>query len=85
MAKDDPDIWFEPRRYGLGVGLPVAPQGWALLLGYLALIVVIARFLGAGHPGLSGLILVAATGAVVAIAAQHTRGGFHWRWGGRDD
>ena len=30
--------WFTPRRYGLGVGAPIAWQGWALLGGYLAVV-----------------------------------------------
>jgi hypothetical protein len=28
--------WLASKRFGYGAGLPVAWQGWALLLGYLA-------------------------------------------------
>jgi len=29
--------WFAPKTYGYGAGLPIKWQGWALLLGYTAL------------------------------------------------
>lgn len=31
-------IWFPAKRYGLGWGLPVAWQGWVVLVGYLILL-----------------------------------------------
>ena len=38
MRKDRKDIWFPPMRYGIGWGLPVAWQGWAVLAVYFALV-----------------------------------------------
>ena len=37
MADDD-DAWFAPKRYGYGTSLPIAWQGWAILIGYILLI-----------------------------------------------
>ena len=36
MSERDDKAWFAPKRYGYGAGLPVAWQGWALLAGYIA-------------------------------------------------
>ena len=35
MADRDEGVWFAPKRYGFGAGLPVAWQGWALLAAYV--------------------------------------------------
>lgn len=80
----DPDIWFEPKRYGYGAGLPVAWQGWALLLAYLAVLVA-AGALMPRHPWLFGIVVVVATAALLPIVAARTRGGWRWRWGADDD
>ena len=34
--------WFAPKRYGLGAGLPIAWQGWAVLAVFIAIIGVAA-------------------------------------------
>jgi hypothetical protein len=82
MTMSDGD-WFAPKRFGYGAGPPIAWQGWALILGFCAILA------GAGlllvprhHVGI--FILIAAVGALAlnVIAAQHTRGGWKWRWGG---
>lgn len=81
MAKDDPDVWFEPKRFGLGAGLPVAWQGWALLIGYLAAVLALSQVLAARHRVAFVAVTIALTLAMMAVAAQHTRGGWRWRWG----
>ena len=79
----DDDIWFEPKRYGYGAGLPVRWQGWALILGYSILLLVAGLTLMPAHPIAFAIIVVASTAALLATSAAHTRGG--WRWRNGDD
>jgi hypothetical protein len=74
--------WFEPKRFGIGAGLPIAWQGWAVLIGFCAVVIPTAMFLGPRHPLISAIVLVALTAALMVICARHTRGGWKWRWGG---
>lgn len=76
---DEDDVWFEPKRFGYGAGLPVRWQGWALLLGYIALIAGLSLLLIPRHPVPFYLIVAVATVALTAVAARHTRGGWRWR------
>lgn len=77
---DEDDVWFEQKRFGYGAGLPVKWQGWALLLGFIAVIVGLNAFLRDRHPALLVAIILLTTVPVVVIAARHTRGGWRWRW-----
>ena len=79
---DGPE-WFAPKRYGYGSGRPIAWQGWAIVLGFVGVTVLLSlRF--AGEP----LRLVAALSpfvvALMVICARTTRGGWRWRWGDED-
>ena len=86
-APVDDGAWFREKRFGFGAGWPIRWQGWALLASYLA-VVGGAATLDRGASGSSrgvGLgIIIAATIAFVQIAARHTRGGWKWRWGGKN-
>lgn len=88
MTDDNGRDWFAARRYGYGAGLPIARQGWALLAGYLALMLPATLLVTRQQPDarLAGIaLMVLATTAFVTIAARTTRGGWRWRWGsGRD-
>ena len=75
--------WFAPKRFGYGTGLPLTWQGWAVLLGYLA-IVLGGTYVFRNSPLAIVGIIVPATVALVVIASRTTRGGWHWRWDGRD-
>ncbi len=80
----DPKPWFAERRYGYGAGLPIAWQGWALLLSYIAamtgLSVLAEQARGQALLGVTaGMLLL--TAALVVVAKARTRGGWHWRWG----
>ena len=72
--------WFAAKGYGIGSGLPIAWQGWVLLVGYLVL-VGLASFLipmsWLAYFSLVGFL----TGLFILIAARTTRGGWRWRWG----
>lgn len=84
MADSDDDAWFAAKRYGYGAGIPIAWQGWALLVAYIAALALMSRLLLPAHRSVWAIIFVALTIALIAIVAQHTRGGWHWRWGPRD-
>lgn len=85
MSREQDDgAWFAPKRYGYGTGLPIAWQGWALLIGFLAVILALATILAPRHPVIFMPVALVLTAGFVVIAAQHTRGGWRWRWGERD-
>ena len=75
--------WFAAKRYGLGAGLPIAWQGWAVSLAFVALL-ALAGFI-IPHSWIAYVaIVVTLTGLFILIAARTTRGGWRWRWGERD-
>jgi hypothetical protein len=76
--------WFAPKRYGFGAGLPISWQGWALVLGYSALIIagtIFARYSMAAFFSLAAIL----TATFILICAKTTRGGWRWRWGDGND
>ena len=75
--------WFEQKRYGLGAGRPIAWQGW-LVLGVYLVIVIAAAQLADRNPWITGSVVITATALLLVVAARTTRGGWRWRWGGRD-
>lgn len=83
----EPKPWFAPKRFGYGAGLPVTWQGWALLGGYLAILVVVG-WLDHQTDGrdrtIGFAVFVAATATFVSLVYQRTEGGWKWRWGKRD-
>ena len=73
--------WFAAKTHGYGAGLPIAWQGWVLLIIYLLIVSIGALFL-ASRSVLAFLALVLpATFIFVMIAMNTTRGGWRWRWG----
>jgi hypothetical protein len=80
---DDDQAWFAPKRFGYGSGLPIAWQGWAALLAYLAAIAAAFFLIRYSEIAFVGIV-AAATAAFVTICAQKTRGGWRWRCGRRD-
>lgn len=81
---DDGD-WFAPKLFGYGAGVPIAWQGWAVLVGFVVVIGTAAATLMPRHPAIFVAVALVAGLALTVIAAQHTRGGWRWRWGGTDD
>jgi hypothetical protein len=75
--------WFEQKRYGLGAGRPIAWQGWLVLGIYLAIVIAAAQ-LADRNPWITGSVVITATALLLVVAARTTRGGWRWRWGGRD-
>lgn len=81
MIPDPKRPWFAPKRYGYGAGFPIAWQGWLALALYLAVLWGALR-IAAGYA--VPIIAIAATIALVAVAARKTKGGWRWRWGRSD-
>lgn len=80
---DDGPIWFAPKRYGYGSGLPIAWQGWAVSAVYLALVLFAAFALQRSMLAMLSIILPA-TVILLLVSARTTRGGWRWRWGEDD-
>jgi len=75
--------WFEAKRYGYGAGLPIAWQGWAVTVAFLATVGAIA-FLFGDQPLAAVALLVPLALVLIVITMRTTRGGWRWRWGPRD-
>lgn len=78
MSEDD-DYWFVPKRYGFGA-TPDTWQGWALTIGFVAVLVVVARFFAERPVQLTAIVVPLAL-VFTVICARKTRDGFRWRWG----
>jgi hypothetical protein len=78
---DGPE-WFAPKRYGYGA-TPISWQGWALTLGFVAIMILIAITFAA-RPVQLIAVGVPLTVAFMVICARTTRGGWRWRWGDDD-
>jgi len=81
MVSEGP-MWFAPKRYGYGA-VPITWQGWALTLGFTAVVMLLGIGLGK-HPLQLLAAVVPITAAFIVICARTTRGGWRWRWGERD-
>ncbi|MCT2557690.1 hypothetical protein N0B51_01715 [Tsuneonella sp. YG55] len=80
--------WFAAKRFGYGAGLPIAWQGWVVLLVYLGIVAGAGLLAGADPdvgPLVAGLVIAVATTALILIARRRTRGGWRWRWGEQPD
>ena len=73
--------WFAPKRFGYGAGLPLAWQGWVLLIGHIAAIIACSRWL-AHRPGLMTAVTILIAVLPLPLYAAKTRGGWKWRAGG---
>ena len=75
--------WFEQKRFGIGAGMPISWQGWAVTAAYMVIILA-SLILFADRPAMLLGILIPTTAALLVIAAGTTRGGWRWRWGAKD-
>lgn len=69
--------WFAPKLLGYGA-TPVTWQGWALTLGFAALLIVDVRFVGNVTAKIA--IAVALPIVFLPVCAAKTDGGWRWRW-----
>jgi hypothetical protein len=82
MSNDGPE-WFAPKRFGYGSGPPIAWQGWAVLIGYVAITIILSTTLR-DRLVQCFAILIPLTAAFLVICARTTRGGWRWRSGKED-
>lgn len=82
MNDKDDGMWFAPKRFGIGSGLPIAWQGWLLLAAHIAVIAVGPLVLR-HHPVAKFTWIALFVVLPWPIYAAKTRGGWKWR-SGRD-
>jgi hypothetical protein len=78
----EPGYWFAPKKLGYGAGLPIAWQGWALLISYMAVLLGAGLLLeSGGQIGLAAFIAITVivTILLLLIARRRTEGGWKWR------
>jgi len=66
MASTNKKIWFPAKRYGWGWGVPVAWQGWVVLLLFAIGIVAVATHVSPAQSP------VAFAACIVVLVAAHT-------------
>ena len=79
-SSNDGKPWFRPRLFGIGSGVPLAWQGWALLGLHVALILGVTLLLRDKPVALIAAVLAIAI-LPMPIYAGRTEGGWRWRWG----
>lgn len=83
MREKSDGAWFAAHRWGIGVGMPVAWQGWLLMAGQIAAASWgVIHFAGNEDAQLIAVLLVVLV--PFPLMAAKVRGGWRWRWGGRD-
>lgn len=86
MKDKDDGAWFAPKKYGYGAGLPIAWQGWVVLVVY-TLAMLAPTPLIEWDPligiGFAIPLWLVATLVVTVVARRKTRGG--WRFRDGDD
>ena len=75
--------WFVPKRFGWGAR-PVTWQGWAVVIGFVAVAFAAGRWLGDRPLAFAGA-MIPATAVLILITAKTTRGGWRWRFGKEDE
>jgi hypothetical protein len=76
------DVWFRPKEFGYGAGLPLNWKGWALLAGLLSALLVVSYIADhtlSGWPRIGGILIADFVVGLpfVLIARAKTEGG--WR------
>ena len=75
------EYWFKPKRYGYGA-TPVTWQGWVLVLGIVAVMVVVSLYLRRTEPFYWGLTAMFGFDAIALIALAivcHRKTDGEWR------
>ena len=89
MSKTPSKPWFRPKAIGYGSGLPIAWQGWVVLIVYFMITIGAVTGLPFIFPNpaiflaLGFVIVTMASVLLGIICANKTEGG--WRWRGHED
>ena len=80
--KEEKEIWFPAKKYGIGWGLPITWQGWVVSLSYL-LIVLGGSFTLTGTPRSKMFFLLFAMALTILFIYICIKKGEKpkWRWG----
>ena len=70
--------WFAVKRFGYGVGLPIAWEGWLLLSVFVAAMTLSALLL---PPLVFAVLIIPLTTAVLYLAYVRSDGEWRWRNG----
>ncbi|HEY8228854.1 MAG TPA: hypothetical protein VIG31_00195 [Rhodanobacteraceae bacterium] len=73
--------WFPAKRYGWGWGLPVVWQGWAVLIGYLVAVTLIASWVPPHADPESFLGLLVAVTLLLGLIVWRKGEPPDWHWG----
>jgi hypothetical protein len=79
---DQGKYWFRAKRYGYGWGLPCRWQGWAVLIGYAALILARKAIIPRDATA-TALYVLGLTAALIVICRLKGPPP-KWRWGEED-
>ncbi len=73
--------WFATKLFGFGA-TPVTWQGWATLVGFVAIVIAAAAMVR--DPVAIIAVVIALAVPFAALTYAKTDGGWHWRWGTHD-
>jgi hypothetical protein len=73
--------WFRVKRYGFGAGVPCSWEGWALFIGFLAIVIASGVLFTDSNPLLHFGIVLASTAIVLVVSWRKSDGPWKWRWG----
>jgi high-affinity Fe2+/Pb2+ permease len=73
--------WFRVKRYGFGAGLPCSWEGWALVIGFLVIVISSGIAFAERNPGLHLGLVLASTAIVLVVSWRKSDGPWKWRWG----
>jgi hypothetical protein len=73
--------WFRVKRYGFGAGWPCSWEGWALVIGFLVVVMTSSLVLVERNPGLHLGVVLASTAIVLVVSWRKSDGPWKWRWG----
>jgi len=77
--------WFPAKQYGWGWGFPATWQGWAVLVGYLLLLVAGFPLIALKVNVIFYVVYVDILSTILVIICWCTGEPTRWRWGKRDD
>jgi hypothetical protein len=80
---DSTKYWFPGKRYGWGWGFPAVWQGWVVLVTYVVLLIVGARWVLPVYGTLIFAIYVASLSVGLLIICWLKGERPTWRWGGK--